>query len=252
MHNTGYIARKRDAVFLPFLVHNLRDFLRAIPDFGIRGISVTLPHKQTILKHLADCEPLAEEIGAVNTVVVRRDGSLYGCNTDYIGVLRALERKIRLPGSRVVIFGAGGSARAAAFALARSGAQVLICARRQAAAKKLARAVGGEVLPRHALRSEKFEAIVNSTPVGMYPHARVSPLSASELRCRLVMDLIYRPMKTQLLELASRKGIAAVSGVDMFLAQGFAQWEIWTGTRPPHDSMRKAVLSRLRLEEKAR
>ncbi len=120
MHNTGFVARKRDAVYLPFLVHDLKDFLNAIPEFGVRGFSVTIPHKETILKCLADCDKLAADIGAVNTVVVRRNGSLYGLNTDYVGVLRALERRMKLPGSRVLVFGAGGSARAAAFALAQS------------------------------------------------------------------------------------------------------------------------------------
>ena len=136
MHNTGYIAAKKDAVFLPFLVENLGDFLKIVEQFGVRGFSVTLPYKQTIFRYLEECEPLAKEIGAVNTVTVRKDGSLYGSNTDYLGVLRALENKVRLRGSRVAIFGAGGSARAAAFALAKAGAEVFICARRPEAAKK--------------------------------------------------------------------------------------------------------------------
>ncbi len=246
LHNTGFVARHVNAVYLPFLVHQLGDFLKAIPSFGIRGFSVTLPHKQAILKHLKECEPLAAEIGAVNTVVVQRDGSLYGCNTDYVGVLRALQTKLRIQGSRVLIFGAGGSARAAAFALARAGATVAICARRQNTAKELARAVGGEAVPRRALRSEFFDAIVNATPVGMHPHEGISPLSARELQCRIVMDLIYRPERTRLLEIAAKKRIATVSGVDMFLAQGFAQWEIWTGQRAPESAMRRAVLSALR------
>jgi shikimate dehydrogenase len=233
-------------------VHELRDFLRAIPELGIRGFSVTLPHKQSILRRLADCEPLAAEIGAVNTVVVRRDASFYGCNTDYVGVLRALEKKLRLAGSRVLIFGAGGSARAAAFALARAGAVVSICARRERAAKELARAVGGEVLPRRALRTQFFDAILNSTPVGMHPQAAISPLKPRELNCRIVMDLIYRPQRTQLLRLAAQKGIATVSGVEMFLAQGIAQWEIWTEQRAPEPAMRAAVLNALRSEEKSR
>jgi 3-dehydroquinate dehydratase/shikimate dehydrogenase len=220
--------------------------LKAIPDLGIRGFSVTIPHKQTILKHLQECEPLAAEIGAVNTVVVRRDGSLYGCNTDYVGVLRALQKKLQIQGSRVLIFGAGGSARAAAFALARAGAQVCICARRESAAKELARAVGGEAVPRRVLRMQSFDAILNATPVGMHPHDGISPLSARELQCRIVMDLIYRPERTKLLEIAAQKEIATVSGVNMFLAQGFAQWEIWTGKRAPEAAMRRAVLSALR------
>jgi 3-dehydroquinate dehydratase/shikimate dehydrogenase len=241
-----------DAVFLPFLVRQLPDFLSAVPDFGIRGFSVTLPHKQTILKHLKECQPLAAEIGAVNTVVVRGDGSLYGCNTDYVGLLRALGKKLRLKGSRALIFGAGGAARAAAFALSRTGAIVAICARRDNAAKELARAVGGEVVPRRALRTESFDAILNATPLGMHPDVGISPLVPGELRCRIVMDLIYRPQRTQLLKLAAKKGIATVSGVEMFLAQAFAQWKIWTQTRPPEAPMRQAVLSALRAEETSR
>jgi 3-dehydroquinate dehydratase/shikimate dehydrogenase len=252
LHNTGFAARHVDALYLPFLVHQLRDFLSAAPEFGVRGFSVTIPHKQAILKHLKECEPLAAEIGAVNTVVVRKNGSLYGCNTDYVGVLRALQDKLSIKGSRVLILGAGGSARAAAFALARAGANVGICARREKAAKELAQAVGGEVVPRRALRTEFFDAILNATPVGMHPYDRISPLSPGELHCRIVMDLIYRPQRTHLLKLATQKGIAAVSGVEMFLAQGIAQWEIWMEKRGPEQAMRRAVLAALRAEEKSR
>jgi 3-dehydroquinate dehydratase/shikimate dehydrogenase len=246
LHNTGFATRGVNAVYLPFLVQQLGDFLKAVPDFGVKGFSVTIPHKRAILKHLKECEPLAAEIGAVNTVVVQRDGSLYGCNTDYVGVLRALQRKMRIADSRVLILGAGGSARAAAFALARAGAQVSICARRENAAKELARAVGGAAVPRRALRTQSFDAILNATPIGMHPHEGISPLSVHELQCGIVMDLIYRPETTKLLESAAQKGIATVSGVNMFLAQGFAQWEIWTGKRAPEAAMRRAVLAALR------
>ena len=252
LHNTGFIARKIDAAYLPFLVKDLRDFLKAVPEFGIRGFSVTIPHKQSILRHLKECDPLAAEIGAVNTVVVRRDGSLFGCNTDYVGILRALERKLELSGSRIVVFGAGGVARAAAFALAKSGAQVEVCARREKAARELARAVGGRVIPKRALKSEFFDAILNATPVGMHAHEQNSPLTLNELNCRLVMDLINRPQKTQLLKLAARKGIATISGVEMFIPQGVAQWELWTGQRAPESIMRRAVLLALREEENSR
>lgn len=246
LHNTGFAARRVNAVYLPFLAPQLGDFLKAVPDFAIQGFSVTIPHKQAILEYLKECEPLAAEIGAVNTVVVRRDGSLYGCNTDYLGVLRALERKMRIQDSRVLIFGAGGAARAAAFGLARAGATVCLCARRENAAKQLARAVGGEAVPRRALGTRSFDAVLNATPVGMHPHEGISPLSVHELQCRIVMDLIYRPERTKLLEIAAQKEIATVSGVNMFLAQGFAQWEIWTGKRAPEAAMRRAVLSALR------
>ena len=252
LHNTGYIAAGKDAVYLPFLVENLKDFLKAILAFGVRGFSVTLPHKEKIFAHLGDVEPLAEKIGAVNTVTVRKDGSLYGSNTDYVGVLRALEKKMKLGGSRVVIYGAGGSARAAAFALAHVGAQVFVCARRPEAARKLAEAVGGEPVLRSDLRTLEFDALVNATPVGMFPQEKVSPLAAGELNCSLVMDIIYRPIRTKLLRLAASRKIACVSGAEMFLAQGIAQWEHWMGGKAPESSMRNAVLRALKNEENTR
>ncbi|MBV8514680.1 MAG: shikimate dehydrogenase, partial [Acidobacteria bacterium] len=248
LHNSAFAAKKINAVYLPFHVQSLSDFLKAIPDFGIRGFSVTIPHKQKVLKHLDHCDDLAADIGAVNTVVVRPDGSLTGSNTDYVGVLGSLEKKLHLAKSRVLLFGAGGSARAAAVALARSGAQVAICARREQQARELARAVGGEPVPRFALRSEKFDAILNTTPVGMHPHSKISPLNADELNCRIVMDLIYRPERTQLLQIAAKKGIHTVSGVEMFLAQGIAQWELWTKKRAPEAIMRRAIVKALRSE----
>ncbi len=250
LHNTGFVQRKLDAVYLPFLVHDLRDFLRVLPDFGVRGFSVTLPHKQTILKHLQDCDPLAADIGAVNTVFVRRDGSLYGSNTDYVGVLRSLQCHLDLRSSRILMFGAGGSGRAAAFALSRAGANVVVCARRDRAARELARAVSGEAIPRHALLTEPFDAILNATPIGMHPQEAISPLRPQELNCRLVMDLIYRPEQTRLLKLAEHMKIATVSGVEMFLAQGIAQWELWMRRRAPEAAMSRAVRAALRMESR--
>jgi len=249
LQNIGYVSAKKDAVFLPFLVEELGEFLKMLPEFGVKGFSVTLPHKQKIFRYLDECEPLAEEIGAVNTVTVKKGGKLAGSNTDYVGVFRALQGKIELTGSRVVIFGAGGAARAAAFAVTKAGAEVLVCARREKAAKELARAVGGGVLRRSALRKEKFEALLNATPVGMYPHPASSPLEAGELRCSLVMDLIYRPLETKLLRIARARGIKTVSGVEMFLAQGIAQWELWMKSKAPERAMRTAVLGKLRNEE---
>jgi 3-dehydroquinate dehydratase / shikimate dehydrogenase len=249
LHNAGFHARKVDAVFLPFLVHDLHDFLSVVDGFKISGFAVTIPHKQSILRHLDGCDPIAESIGAVNTVVVRGNGKLYGYNTDYVGVLRTLERRISLHGGRVLILGAGGSARAVAFALAQAGTAVCVCARRPKQAAALARSVGGQAIPRKRLRAEFFDAIVNTTPVGMYPHVGESPLEVRELNCHLLFDLIYRPRITKLMQLATRRGIETVSGLDMFIAQGTAQWEIWMGQRAPIEPMRRAVLRALTSEE---
>jgi len=246
MQNAGFQARRMNAVYLPFRVKELKDFIDSIPEFGIRGFSVTLPHKQSILDYLDGCDRLAAKIGAVNTVVVRGARGLYGYNTDYVGVLRTLASRMPLSKSRVLIMGTGGAARAVAFALAQAGSAVCVSARRWKQATGLAKAVNGEAIARPRLRHEFFDAIVNATPVGMFPAVGGSPLEARELNCRLVFDTIYRPRVTRLLRLAARRGVATVSGVEMFIAQGTAQWEIWTGERAPADAMRRAVLAALR------
>jgi 3-dehydroquinate dehydratase / shikimate dehydrogenase len=245
MHNAGFAARRINALFLPCLVHDLKDFADAIGDFGMKGFSVTIPHKERILRYLDRCDALAEKIGAVNTVVVGGKGELYGLNTDYVGVLRALEKRMPLCGSRVLIVGAGGAARAVAFALEQAGGSICVYARRPKQAKWLARDAGGEAIKRSQLKREFFDAIVNTTPVGMHPLVEQSPLEPSELNCRLVFDTIYRPRVTRLLQLAARRGIETVSGLEMFVAQGTAQWEIWTGERAPERAMRQAVLRAL-------
>jgi len=251
MHNAAFASGRIDAVYLPFLVRDLKDFVGSIKPLRIAGFSVTIPHKERILKYLDVCDPLAEAIGAVNTVVVRR-GKLHGYNTDYVGILRSLERRIRLRGSRVLILGAGGVARAVAFALAEAGAAVCICARRPVKANELARVTRGTAMPRSALCKEFFDAIVNATPVGMHPNSDESPLDGPELNCRLVFDTIYRPRITRLLQLATRRGIETVPGVEMFISQGAAQWEMWTQKRAPVKVMQRAVLLALEHEEEKR
>lgn len=248
LHNTAFRARKLNAVFVPLLVRGLPDFLRAVEAFGIAGFAVTIPHKESILRHLDGCDPLAARIGAVNTVVVRGGGRLYGYNTDYVGALRSLASRVRLAGSRVLLLGAGGAARAAAFALVQAGAVVGICSRRPERARALARATHGQAVARSELRREYFDAVVNCTPVGLHPRD-VSPLGRAELHCRIVMDMVYRPRETKLLQMARAQGIETISGVEMFLAQGAAQYEIWTGERAPQPAMRRAVVSALAAEE---
>jgi 3-dehydroquinate dehydratase/shikimate dehydrogenase len=251
LHNTAFRARKFDAVFVPFLVQNLREFLGSLKRLGVAGLAVTIPHKGKMIQFLDGCDPLAARIGAVNTVVVRGGGRLYGYNTDYVGVLRSLEQRMSLAGSRVLLLGAGGAARAAAFALVQAGSIVCLCARRPERAWALARVVGGHVVARGDLKQEFFDAIVNCTPIGMHPNGG-TPLTSAELNCRIVMDMVYRPRETELLRLARRKGIEVISGLEMFLAQGFAQYEIWTGERAPESAMRRAVEAALNRDEKSK
>ncbi len=255
MHNAAFQRARMNAVYLPFEARTPRELLECLNPLRIAGLSVTHPHKEAILRHLDAIDPLAESIGAVNTVVVRGlsrgrnprgGGKLYGYDTDYVGVLRTLQRHVSLEGARVLLVGAGGAARACAFALATAGAFISVTARRPAAARKLARAVGGEALPRPAIRRRRFEAIINCTPVGQAPDAEASPLRAEELNCRVVFDLVYNPRETKLLRLARRRGIRTVPGWQMLVEQGAAQFEIWTGLRAPLPVMRRAVLRGLK------
>ncbi len=250
MHNSAFASRHVNAVLLPFPVNDLKDFLAALSEIRRERILRSPFHtNKRSSAHLDGCDPLAEKIGAVNTVVVRGEGELYGYNTDYVGILRALSSRVELRGSRVLLLGAGGAARAAAFALMEAGASVSICARRDAQSKALARDAGCKSISRSKVKREFFDAIVNSTPFGLR-ESDASPLRAEELNCRVVMDMIYRPTRTKLLKLAERRGIETVSGAEMFIAQGIAQWEIWMGERAPAEIMRRVRLNALKREEK--
>jgi shikimate dehydrogenase len=252
MHNAAFEARGLNAVYLPFEVDRLRDFIRCIEPLGVAGFSVTHPHKQTILRHLHGVDALAESIGAVNTVVVRGRSKLYGYNTDYMGVLRALEGSIRFHGAQVLVVGAGGAARAVAVALATAGAYISVVSRRRSRARELAQLVGGEALPRRALRHQRFDVIVNCTPVGQAPATAARPLENRELNCRLLLDLVYTPLETALLREARRRHIRTVPGWHMLVEQGAAQFELWTGLRAPVREMRAAVLKELQPSSRRR
>lgn len=243
IHNAGYTAEGINAVYLPLRVDSLPDFLRAVPALGINGFSVTIPYKQAIFPFLNAADPLATRIGAVNTVISYRD-ELFGYNTDYVGVARAIERHLRLAGCRALLFGAGGAARAAAFALSDAGANLTICARKPSRARELAEVTGAQAIPRAALRRTEFDLIINATPVGTEGRGG-SPLRANELNCRVVMDMVYRPIETPLLKLARSRRIKTISGLEMFLAQAAAQWEIWLKSPAPINIMRRAAMQEL-------
>lgn len=245
IHNAGYLAQKRDALFIPVRVESLRDFLIAAAGLSISGFAVTIPFKQMIVRHLAKCDALAARIAAVNTVVAQKNGRLSGYNTDYIGVLRAIEPQVELRSSRVLILGAGGAARAAAFALSAAGASVRLWSRRFERARALAHDCGALAIRRRALRRSSFTLIINATPVGMDGGDR-SPVTAAEINCGYAMDMIYNPLETAFLKMARRRGCRTISGLDMFIAQAAAQWEIWWGVRAPVRVMRAAALGALR------
>ena len=241
MHNTAFRCRAIDAVYLPLHVDTVDDLLRVVRELPIEGLSVTMPYKQQVLPHLESVDTLSKRIGAVNTVLRASDGKLRGFNTDVAGVTDPLEQRLQLRGARVLLLGAGGAARAAAFGVADKGATVAIWNRTPETAQMLAEQVGATVLRRDRLRHEHFDVLINATPMGMTGYSDSPPLLPEEMRADLVFDLVYNPLETPLLRLAREQGVAVISGLEMFLAQGARQFEMWTGNAPPVAEMREAL-----------
>ena len=185
MQNAALHAKRINAVYVPYEAQRLVDFLSTAKDLGLEGFSVTMPFKREILKHLDWIDPLAEKIGAVNTVAVRR-GKWFGWNTDAAAVVEVLTKRIRLSGSRALVLGSGGAARAAAHALKNEGANVFISARRNPAGTRLARAIRAQSFPWGSTDSLEVDAVINATPVGMPPLDHLSPIDLSRLRTRVV------------------------------------------------------------------
>ena len=240
MQNAAFQAKHVNAVFLPCQTSKLADFLAFARGIEMQGFAITMPFKRSILKALDWVDPLAQRIGACNTVAVQH-GKWKGWNTDAAAVVEVLTKRLRLSGSRILIVGAGGAARAAAYAVRAEGAEVVITARREATARTLARGVGAQVFPWDSQESLEVDAVINATPVGMYPHVDSSPFDLGRLRVRVVFDMVYYPLGTRFLNEARRRGLTTISGLEMLVAQGARQFEIWTGLSAPRALMEQAV-----------
>ncbi|MBI3831387.1 MAG: shikimate dehydrogenase [Planctomycetes bacterium] len=253
MHNAALKAAGREGVYLPFKVEgDPAAFVRDLaPLLGIRGLSVTIPHKETIIPACAEVDPLARQIGAVNTLV-RRDTptgpTWYATNTDARASASSLEAALGGPGAlqgkKILIFGAGGAARAVAFGVKALGAMVLFHNRTVERAQKLAHEVGGQCVSKEELTGTGFEvtAVVNTTPLGMHPDVDRSPLEKNELPGgSLVFDTVYNPQRTKLLRLAEERGLRTLEGLAMFVGQGAAQFELFTNTPAPREVMEREV-----------
>lgn len=241
IHNRGFQARRLDAVYLPFRVatSHLGDWMKFARELPVHGFSVTIPHKQRIIRHLDIVEPLAKRIGAVNTVW-RKGGKWRGTNTDVHGVLKPLARHGRISGISVLIAGYGGAARAAAIALADAGARVTITGRNLQSAATLARAIRAETVPTESAAAGHFDALIHATPVGMSPNTNES-LFPGRVPADIVFDMVYNPHETALLKQAKAQGCQVIYGVEMLLEQAAHQFEIWTGESAPLSAMRGAL-----------
>jgi 3-dehydroquinate dehydratase/shikimate dehydrogenase len=244
MQNAAFQAKHVNSVFLPCQTSRLADFLAFARTLELQGFAVTMPFKRSILRAIDWVDPLAHRIGACNTVALQR-GRWLGWNTDAAAVVEVLTKRLRLAGSRILILGAGGAARAAAYAVRAEGAEVIITARREGMARALARGVAAQVVPWSSEESLEVDAVINATPVGMFPHAESAPFDLARLRVRVVFDMVYFPLETRFLNEARRRGLTTISGLEMLVAQGARQFEIWTGLAAPRALMEQAVRSAL-------
>jgi shikimate dehydrogenase len=258
IHNAAFRTLGLNFVYLAWRVESIGDALKGLRALGnFRGASVTIPHKVAALSYLDEVEATARHIGAINTIV-SGGGALIGHNTDAMGALRALrEGGVTLKGKKVTILGTGGSARAIAFALAAEGSiqHLDLLGIEEPERESLAR----DLHSKTALRVDRgvldhttlkrivpiSDVLIHCTPVGMSPKTDATCVPAALLRTSLtVMDIVYNPRETKLLGEAKRQGCRTISGLEMFLYQAVAQFELWTGKPAPVDVMRAVLESR--------
>jgi 3-dehydroquinate dehydratase/shikimate dehydrogenase len=245
VHNRAFQSKRCDCVYVPLLVHGaqLKDLIVMAESLPLSGFSVTIPHKQRIIRYLDVVDPLARRVGAVNTVW-RKAGKWRGTNTDPLGVTVPLSKKLRLAKSSILIVGNGGAARGAAFALVDAGAKVSLVGRNPDRVRALAKAAGAEPLMKDHLKTKHFDAIVHATPIGMYPHIDQSYFE-DEIPGDIVFDMVYNPIETKLTKLAAQQGKTVIPGIEMFIEQAVQQFEIWTSETAPRAVMQKAALEAL-------
>jgi shikimate dehydrogenase len=249
MHNAAFAALGLNKAYVPFPVQDVAPALAGLLALGVRGASVTIPHKQAVIPCLASLDPVAERIGAVNTLVMDAQG-IHGLNTDWLGANRALAGKMALAGSTVLLLGAGGSARAIGFGLLAAGATPILASRSEEKGRALARLLDCPWLPLERAGEQGADALVNATSAGMAPLAEETPLPGHRLsNFRVVMDIVYSPLATRLLREAAEAGCETIDGLAMLLHQGAAQFETWTGLPAPLAVMGESLLAGIRAKE---
>ena len=261
IHNAAFKFHNLNSVFVPLQVQDLDEFIRRMVkqetreiELSFKGFSVTIPHKQAIIKHLDFIDETAEKIGAVNTVKIV-NGKLHGYNTDAHGFIKPLLNSYGdLTDTKVAVLGAGGAARACIYALKQNGAAITIFARDLVKAKSLAEdfEIEFKELPKTKDQRPKtdysnFDILVNSTPLGMKGKADgETPVLAEQLKdLKLVYDLVYIPFQTPLMTEADIAEAPKIGGLAMLIAQAMEQQKIWTGKDAPMKEMSRAVSERL-------
>lgn len=243
MHEAAFRRLGIEAAYLSFDVPpgELADFLIAARLTGAGGLNVTIPHKRAVLPLLDSLDDDARRIGAVNTIIPM-NGGFGGANTDWIGATRSLEEVTALAGRRVTVLGAGGSARAVLYGLAREGAEPVVISRDDRKAAALADAMGVAHAPFGELERAEGDILVNTTPVGMTPGHDACPAPDAAIAAHdVVFDLVFHPERTQLLQKAAGLGKRTVPGLRMLVLQAAAAFERWTGRPAPVQVMADAA-----------
>ena len=254
MHNAAFKFHNLNAVFVPLQVNDLEGFMRRMVkpetrevELNFKGFSVTIPHKQTIIKHLNFIDETASKIGAVNTVKIV-DGKLHGYNTDAKGFIEPLLNSYGdIQNAKVAVLGAGGAARACVYALVNKGANVTVFARDTQKAQNISEDFQVELNLLSNNDFNEFDILVNTTPLGMKGKAEdETPAVGKQFEnVKLVYDLVYNPFQTLLLKEADRFHVPKIGGLAMLIAQAMEQQKIWTGLDAPMREMSRAVLERL-------
>jgi shikimate dehydrogenase len=246
MHNQAFAATGYNGIYLAFRVTEPAMAIEGIAALNFKGVSVTLPHKVAVMEYLDEVDETAVRIGAVNTIV-NKQGRLVGYNTDCPGALQALQTRTSIRDKSVALIGAGGAARAIGFGLMAAGGRVTILNRTRVSGERLAADLQAQFLPLDEWVSNRYEILINTTPLGMHPETDATPIPKEKLSKEMVvMDIVYNPLETRLLKDAAASGCLTINGAEMFVFQGAQQFELWTGQKAPVDVMRNAVLEALK------
>jgi 3-dehydroquinate dehydratase/shikimate dehydrogenase len=250
MHNAAFDVAGVDAVYIPFEVKNLKSFIERMVhpktrelDWRIRGLSVSAPHKSSVMDYLDWVEPSAREIGAVNTIVVEGD-ELHGYNKDAAGFIAPLLAEYGdIEGVSCAVIGTGGAARTALWSLRHHHAEVTVFGRNAQTAQELAEKFGASWSPLENAAFKGFEIVINTTPLGTAgPSENETPATASQLDgANFVYDLVYNPTQTRLMSEAESVGCRVLGGLEMLVAQAEEQFNLWTAVASPGSVMRAAA-----------
>jgi 3-dehydroquinate dehydratase/shikimate dehydrogenase len=254
IHNAAFAAAGMNAVYVPMEVQDAMAFMRRMAhpntrelDWDLRGLSVTAPHKATVMQCLDGIDGTAKDIGAVNTIVAK-DRRLLGYNTDAEGFISPMQRRVGdLKGLRCAVIGSGGAARAVLWALRKAGAEATLVARNRERANDLAQRFRAACPPQRPEKFNAFDVVINATPIGTRGSTvNETPATAEQLRgVRLAYDLVYNPSETRFLREARDAGCDTLGGIEMLLAQAVEQFKLWMGSEPDQEVMRAAALNSL-------